>query len=156
MEKIKKMKNSFSEHDTAEFISRIDKLTPTTNPIWGKMDVAKMMAHCNVTYELEYENIHPKPNGFVKLMLIIFVKNAIVGPKPYKKNGQTGSQFIIKDSRKFETEKKRLVDYLNKTQQLGETYFDGKESHSFGVLTAQEWSTMFSKHLDHHLTQFGV
>jgi hypothetical protein len=120
------------------------------------MDVAKMMAHCNVTYELEYENIHPKPKGFVKLMLKLFVKNAVVGPKPYKKNGQTGSQFIIKDSRKFETEKKRLVDYLNKTQQLGETYFDGKESHSFGVLTAQEWSTMFSKHLDHHLTQFGV
>ena len=112
------MKNSFNVNDTAEFISRIDKLTPTTKPIWGKMDVAKMMAHCNVTYELEYEN--------------------------------------IKDSRDFETEKKRLVDYLNKTQQLGETYFDGKESHSFGVLTAQEWSTMFSKHLDHHLTQFGV
>ena len=66
------------------------------------------------------------------------------------------SQFLIKDSRDFETEKKRLVDYLNKTQQLGETYFDGKESHSFGALTAQEWSTMFSKHLDHHLTQFGV
>ena len=156
MEKIMKMKNSFSEHDTAEFISRIDKLTPTTNPIWGKMDVAKMMAHCNVTYELEYENIHPKPNGFVKLMLKLFVKNAVVGHKPYIKNGQTASQFIIKDSRKFETEKKRLVDYLIKTQQLGETYFDGKESHSFGVLTAQEWSTMFSKHLDHHLTQFGV
>ena len=51
------MKNSFNVNDTAEFISRIDKLTPTTKPIWGKMDVAKMMAHCNVTYELEYENI---------------------------------------------------------------------------------------------------
>jgi hypothetical protein len=142
MEKIKKMKNSFSEHDTAEFISRIDKLTPTTNPIWGKMDVAKMMAHCNVTYEMVYENIHPKPKGFVKLMLKIFVKNAVVGQKPYKKNGQTGSQFLIKDNREFETEKKRLVDYLNKTQQLGETYFDGKESHSFVVLTAQEWSCL--------------
>ena len=141
VKKIKQIKNSFNEQDTAEFISRIDKLTPTTKPIWDKMDVAKMMAHCNVTYELEYENIHPKPNGFVKLMLILFVKNSIVGQKPYKKNGQTGSQFL------------RLT---NKTQQLGETYFDGKESHSFGVLTAQEWSTMFSKHLDHHLTQFGV
>lgn len=94
VKKIKQIKNSFNEQDTAEFISRIDKLTPTTKPIWGNMDVAKMMAHCNVTYELEYENIHPKPNGFVKLMLILFVKNAIVGQKPYKKNGQTGSQFL--------------------------------------------------------------
>lgn len=57
MKKIKKMKNQFSEHDTAEFISRINKLTPTTSPFWGKMDVAKMMAHCNVTYEMVYENI---------------------------------------------------------------------------------------------------
>jgi hypothetical protein len=88
------MKNSFNVNDTAEFISRIDKLTPTTKPIWGKMDVAKMMAHCNVTYELDYENIHPKPNGFVKLILVLFVKNSIVGQKPYKKNGQTGSQFL--------------------------------------------------------------
>ena len=94
VKKIKQMKNSFNVNDTAEFISRIDKLTPTTKPIWGKMDVAKMMAHCHVTYELEYENIHPKPNGFVKLMLILFVKNAIVGQKPYKKNVQTGSQFL--------------------------------------------------------------
>ena len=48
------------------------------------------------------------------------------------------------------------IDERNKTQQLGETSIDGKESHSFGVLTAQEWSTMFIKHLDHHLSQFGV
>ena len=92
VKKIKQIKNSFNEQDTSEFISRIDKLTPTTKPIWGKMDVAKMMAHCNVTYELENENIHPKPNGFVKLMLVLFVKNSVVGQKPYKKNVQTGSQ----------------------------------------------------------------
>jgi len=94
VKKIKQIKNSFNEQDTAEFISRIDKLTPTTKPIWGKMDVEKMMAHCNVTYELEYENIHPKPNGFVKLMLVIFVKNSVVGQKPYKKKVQTGSPFL--------------------------------------------------------------
>ena len=150
------MKNSFNVHDTAEFISRIDKLTPTTKPIWDKMDVAKMMAHCNVTYELEYENIHPKPNGFVKLMLILFVKNSVVGQKPYKKNVQTGSQFLIKDSRDFETEKKRLVDYIRETQILGAYIFDGKVSHSFGPLSDNEWNNMFYKHLDHHLKQFGV
>ena len=94
VKKIKQIKNSFNEQYTAEFISRIDKLTPTTKPIWGKMDVEKMMAHCNVAYELEYENIHPKPNGFVKLMLILFVKNSIVGQKPYNKKVQSRSPFL--------------------------------------------------------------
>ncbi len=105
------MKNSFNEQDTAEFISRIDKLTPTTKPIWGKMDVAKMMAHCNVTYELEYENIHPKPNGFVKLMLVLFVKNSVVGQKPDKKNGQTGSQFL----RLYNKTRYRIFRFWDKT-----------------------------------------
>ena len=35
-------------------------------------------------------------------------------------------------------------------------YFDKKESHSFGLLSVKEWNTMFYKHLDHHLNQFGV
>lgn len=150
------MKNAFNQNDTAELIGRIDKLTPTSKPNWGKMPVETMLAHCNVAYEMVYDNKHPKPNGFVKLMLKLFVKNTVVSNNPYKKNSQTAPAFIIKDSRKFDIEKKRLVDYIHKTQQLGESHFDGKESHSFGVLTKQEWNTMFSKHLDHHLTQFGV
>jgi hypothetical protein len=150
------MKNSFDPNDTAEFLSRIDRLTATSKPIWGSMEVERMLAHCNVTYEMEYDTIHPRPKGFKKLMLKIFVKNTVVSPKPNKRNAPTGAEFIIKDVRNFDIEKKRLVDYIIKTQQLGDDYFDGRESHSFGVLTKQEWNIMFSKHLDHHLTQFGV
>lgn len=150
------MKNAFNQKDTSEFINRIEKLSQTSKPNWGKMNVEKMLAHCNVTYEKIYDDIHPKLNAFKKLLLKLFVKNVVVNDKPYKKNGQTAPEFLIKNSRDFEIEKKRLVEYINKTQQLGESHFDGKESHSFGILTKQEWSTMLSKHLDHHLTQFGV
>ncbi|MBS1681188.1 MAG: DUF1569 domain-containing protein [Bacteroidetes bacterium] len=150
------MKNVFNPIDTADFITRINKLTPTSKPSWGKMKVEQMLAHCNVAYEMVYDNIHPKPNAFKKFILRLFIKNIVVSVKPYKKNSQTAPEFIIKDSRKFDTEKRRLTDYIVKTQLLGENYFDGKEYHSFGVLTAQEWNNMFSKHLDHHLTQFGV
>ncbi|WP_340201501.1 DUF1569 domain-containing protein [Ascidiimonas sp. W6] len=150
------MKNVFDPKDTAAFISRIDKLTPTTRPNWGQMNVEKMLAHCNVSYEMIYDTTPPKPKGLKKLIFKLFVKKLVVSEKPFKKNGRTAPEFIIKDSKKFELEKKRLVDYINKTQQLGEDYFDGKESHSFGVLTKKEWNNMLSKHLDHHLTQFGV
>lgn len=150
------MKSVFNANDATELISRIDKLTPTTKANWGTMSSEKMLAHCNVTYEMAYENKHPKPSGFKKFILKAFVKNIVVSEKPYKKNSQTAPEFIITDSRIFETEKKRLVDYIHKTQQLGEKYFEGKESHSFGPLTKEQWNTMFYKHLDHHLTQFGV
>ena len=150
------MKSVFNPADVTDLIMRIDKLTPQTHPQWGKMNVQQMLAHCNVSYEFVYTDKHPKPNALVKFMLKAFVKDKVCGPKPYKHNTPTAPAFIIKDERKFETEKANLIGYLHKTQELGEAYFDNKESASFGRLSTGEWNTMFYKHLDHHLTQFGI
>jgi len=149
-------KNLFNEKESQETIDRINNLTPETQHLWGKMDVAQMLAHCNVAYELVYTDKHPKPGGFQKFMIKLFAKNIVVGPKPYKKNSRTAPMFVIADERDFEKEKARLVAHLQKTQQLGAEHFDGKESHAFGKLSTNEWNTLFSKHLDHHLQQFGV
>lgn len=148
--------NIFSKEVSDKIISRIQQLQPTTAPKWGTMNVAQMLAHCNVTYEMIYENKHPKPNAFAKLMLKAFVKKIVVNETPYKHNSRTAPAFLITDAKVFETEKQRLVDHITKTQQLGTSHFEGKESHSFGNLSSTEWNNMFYKHLDHHLSQFGA
>lgn len=148
--------NIFTEEVTSTIINRINSLTPETSSEWGKMSVGQMLAHCNVTYEMVYDNTHKKPNGFVKFMLKAFVKSKVVSSDPYPQNGRTAPQFLITEPREFNIEKTRLIDYITKTQALGEDHFDQKESHSFGKLTKQEWNNLFYKHLDHHLTQFGV
>lgn len=150
------MKNIFKKEISQEVIARIEKLTPETQPNWGKMTVSQMLAHCAVTYEMVYTDNHPKPNAFTKFILKTFVKKLVVSEKPFSKNGRTAPQFLITDKKVFETEKNQLIAYIKKTQELGESYFDGKESHSFGKLTKKEWNNVFYKHLDHHLTQFGV
>ena len=150
------MKNIFHKEIVNEIESRIHGLQPKQQATWGKMSVAQMLAHCNVTYELVYENKHPKPNAFVKTMLKWFVKNTVVSESPYKQGSPTAAVFIIKDEKEFDVEKKRLINHIHKTQTLGESHFEKKESHSFGVLSTTEWNNMFYKHLDHHLTQFGV
>ena len=150
------MKSVFNPTHTAELISRINKLTPETQPQWGKMSVAQMLAHCNVTYEMAFEDKHPKPGAFKKFLLKMFVKPIVVNEKPYRKSSQTAPEFLIKDERNFEKEKQRLINYIQKTEQMGAPAFEGKESHSFGPLNPQEWNNMLYKHLDHHLTQFGV
>ena len=146
----------FSKNETDKVIQRINSLTPDTQPTWGTMSVAQMLAHCNVTYEMIYENIHKKPNAFMKFILKSLIKNKVVDETAYKHNSKTAPQFIIKEPKDFAFEKQRLIDYINKTQQLGAAYFDNKESHSFGALTKTEWNNMLYKHLNHHLTQFGV
>lgn len=150
------MQNIFQHQVVEEVISRIEKLTPETTAQWGKMTVDQMLAHCNVTYELVYENNHAKPGAFKKFLLKLFVKETVVGNKPLKKNLPTAPEFKMKERKDFAFEKSRLINYLRKTEELGEKYFDRKESHSFGVLSIAEWNNMFYKHLDHHLTQFGV
>lgn len=150
------MKNIFSEEISNEVINRIEALDSETKPLWGTMDVAKMLAHCNVTYEMVYTDKHSKPNTFVRFILKMLVKNTVVSDKPFSKNGKTAPQFIMKTDKNFDSEKTRLIEYINKTQKLGAEYFDGKESHSFGKLTKDEWNNSFVKHLEHHLNQFGV
>jgi hypothetical protein len=148
--------NIFKKEVVDGVISRINKLTPDSQPQWGKMTAEQMLAHCNVSYEMAYEDKHPKPNFLMGIILKALVKNKVVGELPYKRSTPTAPAFIIKDDRDFETEKARLISYIEKTQQLGEAHFDNKTSHSFGKLSITEWNNMFYKHLDHHLTQFGV
>lgn len=149
--------NIFQKDVSDSVIARINQLSDASAAQWGKMTVSQMLAHCSVTYEMIYENKHSAPNFLLKFILKTFVKGKLVdGTTPYKKNSGTAPAFIIKDERNFEVEKKRLVDFIKKTQELGEAHFDGKASLSFGNLTKIEWSNLFYKHLDHHLTQFGV
>ena len=149
------MKDIFDQAVCNEVINRIQQLKPDTQPQWGKMNVAQMLAHCNVTYEMVFENKHPEPNFMVQLLLKMFVKKSVVSPTPYKQNSKTAPAFIITDLKNFELERQRLVQYLKKVAQLGRGYFENKKSLSFGKLTANEWNNMFYKHLDHHLNQFG-
>lgn len=150
------MKNIFDKEISKEVIDRIEKLTPSSQHLWGKMNVGQMLAHCCVTYDMIYDNKIPKPTGIKKIILKLFVKNIVVSEKPYKKNSPTAPAFKITDNRDFEVEKARLEANIKKTQELGAKFFDQKESHSFGKLSISEWNNMFYKHLDHHLNQFGV
>ena len=150
------MKNVFLPEVTAELIDRINQLSPASQRQWGTMNPAQMLAHCNVAYEMTYEDKHPAPGPFMKLILKLLVKNKVVSDTPHKPNGRTAPAFIISDEKDFNAEKARLVGYIERTQSLGENYFHMKEQQSFGKLTKTEWSNMFYKHLDHHLKQFGV
>ncbi|MFC6268023.1 DUF1569 domain-containing protein [Frigoriflavimonas asaccharolytica] len=151
------MQNIFDAQQTQQYINRIQKLTAETERLWGRMSVEDMLAHCNVTYEFVYEpEKHKKPGAIAKFILKTFVKKKVTGEGSFSKNLPTAPQFIIKNERDFILEQKRLIGFLQKTQQLGAEAFDGKESFSFGKLNATEWNNMFAKHLNHHLEQFGV
>ena len=152
--------NIFEKAGAESLIARIESLTPETKPLWGKMNVAQMLAHSSRPFESVFDPAYatkfPRPNAVARFFIRLLVKNTVVGPKPYKKNLRTAPEFIIADDRDFSTEKQRLIDFINQTQAEGASAFEGREAHAFGPLTASEWNMLFCKHTDHHLQQFGV
>lgn len=138
-------------------IARIENLKSDTQALWGKMNSAQMLAHCNVTYDYVYApEKFKKPSGFFKWVLKNFVKKGVVSEKPYAKNMRTGPDFLVSDQQDFQMEKEKLIKHIQKVVEEGRQNFDGRISNSFGRLNADEWNNMFYKHLDHHLSQFGL
>ncbi len=148
--------NIFTEEISQQIIDRINSLGSDAQSKWGKMNVAQMMAHCNVTYDMLYTNQYAKPNAFKKFFVKLFAKNAVTGPKPYPKNSRTAPEFLVAAEQDFQREKEKLTSYIRQVVNDGQMAFEGKESMSFGPLSSDQWNNLFYKHLDHHLTQFGV
>jgi hypothetical protein len=139
-----------------QFTNRVNKLQPTAQPLWGKMNVAQMLAHCNVAYELAYENKHPRPNAVMRFFFKLFVKQIVTGEKPYARNLRTAPVFLVSSEQDFKLQQQRLLTYITQTQQNGAAFFEGRQNPGFGKLTATEWNNLLYKHLDHHLAQFGA
>lgn len=150
------MKSVFTPETSTECIERINQVNKDSQPIWGKMNAAQMLAHVNVAYGIAFDQIEVKNNFFMKLVLKSFIKPMVTNEKPYKKNGPTSPAFLISDERDLEKERQNLILNIKKVVELDQAHFENKINPSFGKLTSQEWSNMFYKHLNHHLTQFGV
>ena len=151
-----KTENIYSQSTAEKFTARINNLSVSTQQQWGKMDVSQMMAHCNVSYEMAFDENYKKSNGFIRFILKNLVKKGLVNENPLKKNSSTATEMLIKTTKNFESEKNKLVENVHDLVKKGENYFDLKDHPGFGVMTKQEWNNFYYKHLDHHLTQFGV
>ena len=151
------MENIFDSIGADNLIHRINQLTPETQAQWGKMSVDQMLAHCNIGFEMAYEpEKYSTINPIAKFFLKFLIKDTVVGKKPYQKNGRTAAEFIVSEAKNFEAEKQRLIQYIRKTNETGTAFFEGRTSRSLGNLSAEQWNVSFSKHLNHHLNQFGV
>ncbi|CAH1002465.1 hypothetical protein LEM8419_03344 [Neolewinella maritima] len=149
-------RSTFAPETLADNLARLDRLRPDTRPQWGKMNAAQMLAHLNVAYDMETGAVVVKNNFISRFLIRTFAKSIVTGPKPYKKNSRTAPQFIISDERDFAREKEKLIGHLKRVAAGGEAGYEGKENESFGKLSAEEWSTMYQKHLEHHFAQFGL
>lgn len=149
------MKNLFDKDVYTGISSRINALTPDTQRLWGKMNVAQMLAHCKEAFKVPLSD-KKMPRSLIGLLVGWAFKNKLHNDSPWQKNLPTAPNFIIKDERDFEKEKRELTDLVNRFYNEGPGKV-GKFPHPmFGTFTPEQWGRAMYKHLDHHLRQFGV
>jgi len=147
------VKNLFDPEVKREIINRINRLTPDSKPLWGKMNVSQMLAHLQVPIGVAVGRHKLKRSLFGKIMGPI-ARPMLYNHKPFRRALPTDKSFIMTGTDKvFETEKMNL---LHMVQGFSESALVNEPHPFFGKLTAEQWSKGTWKHLDHHLQQFGV
>ena len=149
------MKNIFDHMYTAEVLKRIDKLSPNSQPQWGKMDVAQMLAHCSSFQDIAMGNSFP-PRSWLGIIVGRFAKQIIYNDKTLPHNMSTIPTILIADDREFDTEKEKLKQKIITFQNNGPEKCTTHPHPFFGELTSEQWGKGIYKHLDHHLKQFEV
>jgi hypothetical protein len=148
------MPSLFDQNDNRAIIDRISNLTEETQPLWGKMNVSQMLAHCQAPMRVVFGEAKTK-RGLIGMLFGKVAKKKMVNYEPFKKGLPTDPTYIVKRPVNFNEEKGRLIAMIEKFHEHPELVTTSVHPF-FGTMNKQEWDTLGWKHLDHHLRQFGV
>lgn len=136
-------------------VDRINKLTPETKPLWGKMNVSQMMEHCSRALDFSTGKTFPK-RSLLGILLGGFFKASYYNDTPWKHNTPTSPDYVIPNTPAFEQTKQRLLGLVIEFGEGGPEKCTTHPSAFFGKLTPEQHGLGQYKHIDHHLAQFGV
>src|SRR4026208_2158650 len=108
------VKNLFDASVRKDIIDRINKLTPGSKALWGKMNVSQMLAHVQMPIGIAYGTHQPKGSFLLRLIGPLF-KSKLWDENPYKQSLPTDPTFIMTGNEKdFEKEKQQLLNMIDR------------------------------------------
>ncbi len=150
------MRSIFNKEHVEEFIGRINNLNNQTQPQWGKMNVAQMLAHCQMPVKIASGELIPHINWIIKFLFGKNARKQLLNDPDFKRNLPTFAEGKIVDKKVFELEREKLIKSLEEFQRKGPSALTKNPHPFFGKMSVSDWDTLQVKHLDHHLRQFGV
>jgi hypothetical protein len=149
------MHNLFNQPDVSAILERFEKLTPSSERQWGKMNVAQMLAHCNKSMETAMGKNFIK-RLFLGRIIAPLIKSKVLGENPFPKNSPTDKSYIFTGDLLFNEEKSKTIASIKKFFEGGASQCTVHPHPFFGKFTPEQWAVFQWKHMDHHLRQFGV
>lgn len=150
------MNNLFNKEDKDEIVNRIEELHPDSKPMWGKMSVSQMLAHCIRPIEVSLGTHQLSRSLLGKLFGKSFKNKMMKESWQFTKNMPTEKSFIVKEEPDFYVSQQSLKDAIENVFNADKTAIASRPHPFFGKMTIDEWGILSYKHLDHHLRQFDV
>jgi hypothetical protein len=150
------MKTLFNKSANDEIISRIEKLTPAAKRRWGKMNVAQMLGHLDLSFQVNFGIIQLKRDLLLSTVFKPIARRVLLGEKPFRKNMPTDKKVIPKGPVDFFAEKEKVIEMIKKYATNGPSIISNNPHNILGKITPEQSAFISYKHVDHHLRQFGV
>lgn len=147
------MSSIYNKEDNDLILVRINKLTPQTKAVWGKMTVDQMCKHCNEAIIVAFGENEIKVNFFLRLLGRL-LKNKVFNSE-FQKNSPTAKEFVFAEQYDFEKAQKELINNFARFA-AGPDNIKLKVHPFWGPMSYEDWDKLMWKHVDHHLRQFGV
>ncbi|ENI5462142.1 DUF1569 domain-containing protein [Flavobacterium psychrophilum] len=147
------MNSIFDPSSNVMIVARINKLTPTSQAVWGKMSIDQMLKHANEAIIVAFGENEVKVN-FVFRFLGRMIKNKVFNSE-FKKNSPTAKEFIFADKYDFDASRNELIRNFSRFAQ-GHQSIKITDHPFWGKMTDDDWNKLMWNHVDHHLRQFGV
>lgn len=149
------MPSVFDKIDNEILCQRIESISLESQPLWGKMNAAQMLSHCQAPIDVAYGELQLKSN-FIFLILGKLYKKKILNAPRFQKNALTEPSFVRTGDYDFEKTKAELLSKVRRFATEGTASIKIEKHPFFGKMTYNEWDNLQWKHLNHHLEQFGV
>lgn len=146
------MKTLWNETDRNALLARIDRVTDTTTPKWGKMTAGAMLAHLAEAMKMATGELQCRPKKMVTRFFPI--KQLFLYVLPFPKSAPTARELLQGSDTPPAVSKQEI-------RRLFDAFVSRKGSQwpshpAFGPMDERGWGALGYKHLDHHLRQFGV
>ena len=148
---------TFIQPTLSSVLEKIDQLDENASPLWGHMSVQRMIEHLSDTLRLSYTN-HEFPQ-IVPEEKVQKAQEFIFSEIPMPKNFK--APFASKDIPLRNSNFKEAIEEFKNYWIRFEDHFKINPGirtlHPiFGQLSYDQWLRIHSKHVTHHLKQFGI
>jgi hypothetical protein len=143
----------WDETDCRAILSRLEWLTPDAAPRWGQMNASRMVVH--VTDALRMATGELRCTASRGPLMLPIVKQVVMFYLPWPRGVPTSPELLSRRPELWTNDiaalRTAIEEFVSKSR------VDAWPSHPrFGHLSGPEWGRFMYRHLNHHLTQFGV